>query len=185
MIWNDLWLLWVSKRKKEFIILTPAKVVTLVPSKTLVRSKFVIEDAATQGMSHTRKIYTPEEFYLRGKNKDQGKMPISEGEAEEFLRRMRPKYYSIVKHLEKNPAQISIWALLMSSQLHRQALMKELDYTYVPASTSSDNVAAMIHSVIRGNPISFCDDELPFEGKSRNRNCKSVSSVTKRQSIAS
>lgn len=68
----------------------------------------MIEDAATQGMTHTRKIYTPEEFYLRGKKKDQGKMPISEGEAEEFLRRMRPKYYSIVKHLEKNPAQISI-----------------------------------------------------------------------------
>ena len=58
---------------------------------------------------------------------------------------MLPKDYSIVKHLEKAPAQISVWALLMSSWSHRQALMKALDDTYVPSGTSSDNVAAMIH----------------------------------------
>ena len=58
---------------------------------------------------------------------------------------MQPKYYYIVKLLEKTPAQISMWALLMISQSHRQALMKALDDTYVPAGTSRDNVAAMIH----------------------------------------
>ena len=79
---------------------------------------------------------------------------------------MQPKDYSIIKHLEKNPAQISLWALLMSSKSHRQALMKALDDTYVPSSTSSDNVAAMIHQVIRGHCINFCDDELPAEGRS-------------------
>ena len=81
---------------------------------------------------------------------------------------MQPKDYSIVKHLEKTPSQISVWALLMSSQSHRQALIKALDDTYVPAGTSSDNMAAMIHQVIRGHRISFCDDKLPSEGKSHN-----------------
>ena len=56
----------------------------------------------------------------------------------------------------------------MSSQSHRQALLKALDDTYVPTGTSSDNVAAMIHQVIRGYQISFCDDELPVEGRSHN-----------------
>ena len=47
--------------------------------------------------------------------------------------------------------------------------MKALDDTYVPSDTSSDNVAAMIHQVIRGHRINFCDDELPAEGRSHNK----------------
>ena len=82
---------------------------------------------------------------------------------------MQPKDYSIVKHLEKTSAQISEWALQMSSQSHRQALMKSLNDTYVPSGTSSDNVATMIHQVIRGHQISFCDDEFPVEGRSNNK----------------
>ena len=82
---------------------------------------------------------------------------------------MQPKDYSIVKHLEKTPAHISVWALLMSSWSHRQALMKALDDTYVPSGTSNDNVASMIYQVIWGHRISFCDDELPAEGRSHNK----------------
>jgi len=105
----------------------------------------------------------------KGQKKDQTKRSISKAEAEEFWRKMQPKDYSIVKHLEKTPAQISVWALLMSSQLHRQALMKALDDTYVPVGTNSDNLAAMINQVIRGHRISFCDEELPFEGRMHNK----------------
>ena len=61
---------------------------------------------------------------------------------------MQPKDYSIVKHLEKTPAQISVWALLMSSQYHRQDLMKALDDMFVPVDKSNDNVVAMINQVI-------------------------------------
>ena len=57
----------------------------------------------------------------------------------------------------------------MSSQSHRQALMKALDDTYVPSGTSGDNVAAMIHQVIRGHRINFCYNELPVEGRSHNK----------------
>ncbi|XP_015081454.1 uncharacterized protein LOC107025117 [Solanum pennellii] len=157
------------KETREFVILTPTKVVALVPSETLVKPKFVIETAAAQGMTRSRRCYTPDKLALGGQKKDQAKRPISEGETEEFRRMMQPKYYSIVKNLEKTPAQISIWALLMSSQSHRKALMKALDDTYVPAGTSSDNVASMIHQVIRGYRINFCDDELPVEGRSHNK----------------
>ncbi|XP_069143297.1 uncharacterized protein [Solanum lycopersicum] len=157
------------KERREFVILTPAKVVALVPSKTLPKPKFVIETAVAQGMTRSGRCYTPDELALGGQKKDHAKRPISEGEAEEFWRRMQLKDYSIVKHLEKTPAQISVWALLMSSQSHRQALMKALDDTYVPSGTSSDNVAAMIHRVIQGHRISFCDDELPSEGRAHNK----------------
>ena len=155
--------------KGEFVILTPAKAVALVPSKTLTKPKFVIETAVAQGMTRSSRCYTPDELALGGQKKDHAKRPISEAEAEEFWRRMQPKDYSIVKHLEKTPAQISVWAVRMSSQSYRQGLMKALDDTYVPSRTSSDNVAAMIHQVIWAHRISFCDDELPVEGRSHNK----------------
>ena len=126
----------------------PAKVFALVPSKTLIKPKFVIETAAAQGMTRSGRGYTFDELSLGGKKKDQAKRLISEGEAEEFWRRLQQRDYSLIKHLEKTPAQISVCALVMSSQSHRQAFIKALDDTCVPTGIRSDNVAAMIHQVI-------------------------------------
>ena len=89
------------REKGEFVILTPAKVVALVPAKTLAKPKFVIETVVAQGMTRSGRCYTPDELALGGQKKDHAKRPISEAEAEEFWRRMQPKDYSIVKHLEK------------------------------------------------------------------------------------
>ncbi|XP_069146881.1 uncharacterized protein [Solanum lycopersicum] len=157
------------KEKRDFVILTPTKVVALVTSKALAKPKFVIETAVAQGMTRSGRCYTPDELALGGQKKDHAKRPISKAEAEKFWRRMQPKDYSIVKHLEKTLAQISVWALLMSSLSHRQAFMKALYDTYVPSGTSSHNVAAMIHQVIQGHRFSFCDDVLPAEGRSHNK----------------
>ena len=89
------------REKGEFVILTPAKAVALVPSETLAKPKFVIETVVAQGMTRCGRCYTHDELTLGGHKKDHAKRPISEAEAEEFLRRMQPKDYSIVKHLEK------------------------------------------------------------------------------------
>ena len=82
---------------------------------------------------------------------------------------MPSKDYSIVKHLKKTPAQIPVWALLMRSQFYRQDSRKYIDDTYVPMGTSSDHAAAMINQVIRGHWVSFCDEKLPFKGRSHNK----------------
>ncbi|XP_010320484.2 uncharacterized protein [Solanum lycopersicum] len=92
------------REKREFVILTPAKAVALVPAKTLAKPKFVIQTVVDQGMTRSCRCYTPDKLALRGQKKDHAKRPINEAEAEEFWRRMQPKDYSIVKHLEKTPA---------------------------------------------------------------------------------
>ena len=79
------------KERREIVILTPAKAVALVPSKTLAKPKFIIETAMAQGMTRSGRCYTPDELALGGQKKDQAKRPISEAEAEEFWRRMQPK----------------------------------------------------------------------------------------------
>ena len=81
--------------------MTPTKVVTLVPSETLIKPKFVIKVVAAKGMTRSRRCYIVEDLALGGQKKDQAKSPISEGEAKKFWRRMQPKDYIIVKHLEK------------------------------------------------------------------------------------
>ena len=47
--------------------------------------------------------------------------------------------------------------------------MKALVDKNVPVDTSNNNVATMINQVIRGHQIIFCNDELPFEGRSHNK----------------
>ena len=69
------------KEKREFVILTPTKVVALLPSETLVRPKFVIETIVTQGMTRFGRCYTPEDLVLRVQKKEQAKRAISFGEA--------------------------------------------------------------------------------------------------------
>ena len=99
-------------------------------------------------MERSGRCYSSKELDIRGQKKDQVKRLIRESEAEKFRKKMMPKYYSIVNHMEKIPSQIYLWALLMRSQLHRPTLMKDLDDTYVHVGISSDNAAAMINQVI-------------------------------------
>ena len=66
----------------EFVILTPAKDVALVPLETPSRTKFAIETAASQGMTRFGRCYTSKELALGRQKKDQGKRPISEGKVE-------------------------------------------------------------------------------------------------------
>ena len=40
-----------SKVKKEFVILTPTKTVAFVPTKTLIKQKFVIETTGAHDMT--------------------------------------------------------------------------------------------------------------------------------------
>ena len=72
------------REKGEFVILTHAKAVALVPLKTLAKPKFVIETAVAQGMTRSCRFYTADELSLGEQKKDHPKTPINEAEAEEF-----------------------------------------------------------------------------------------------------
>lgn len=65
--------------KKDFVILTPANVVALMPFKVPTRTKFVIEIDFSSRLTRFVECYTPEELALGGQKNDQGKRPICEG----------------------------------------------------------------------------------------------------------
>ena len=71
--------------------------------------------------------------------------------------------------MKKAPAHISILSLLMSSEAHRNALMKMLDGVNIPKETTSETLASTIGRIVQANKINFHDDELPAEWAGHNK----------------
>ena len=67
--------------------------------------------------------------------------------------------------MNKSPAYISILALLLSSQVHLEALLKVLKETHVPTGIINSTFEGMVSLVLATNQVSFLDNELPLEGK--------------------
>lgn len=97
--------------------------------------------------------------------KDSGlpsKQPVTEKEAEDFLRKVNE--YKVVEQLNKAPANISLLALLLSSETHRNAVLKVLNEAHVPNTISVDDVSNMIGMILNTHQITFSDDELTPDG---------------------
>ncbi|PKI70104.1 hypothetical protein CRG98_009567 [Punica granatum] len=68
----------------------------------------------------------------------------------------------------KSPAHISLLALLLSSEPHREALLRVLTAAQIPKETALDRIEETISSIF-SNTISFSDDEIPSEGWAHSR----------------
>ncbi|XP_050877043.1 uncharacterized protein LOC127080791 [Lathyrus oleraceus] len=60
----------------------------------------------------------------------------SSNEVDEFLRIIKKSYYRVVDQLNHTPSKISMLSLLMCSEAHRDALVKNLRTTHVPQEIS-------------------------------------------------
>ncbi|KAK5819657.1 hypothetical protein PVK06_024674 [Gossypium arboreum] len=91
--------------------------------------------------------------------------PVNEEEAKEFLKFLKHSEYSMVVQLRKQPARISVLALLLSSEVHRSALMKVLNETYVANDISINKLDRLVSNISADNFIFFNGDEIPPGGK--------------------
>ena len=78
---------------------------------------------------------------------------------------IRNSEYCVIQQLNKSLAQISILALLLSSDVQRETLLKVLKETCIPTGVTESSFEGMVSMVLTTNQISFTDDELPPEGK--------------------
>ncbi|XP_052490838.1 uncharacterized protein LOC128043069 [Gossypium raimondii] len=95
--------------------------------------------------------------------------PIKEEEAREFLKFIKHSEYSVVEQLHKQPARISVLALLLNSEGHRNALLKVLNETYVADDISVNKLDRLVGNISADNFISFSDDEIPPGGMGSTR----------------
>ncbi|PKI74512.1 hypothetical protein CRG98_005089 [Punica granatum] len=89
---------------------------------------------------------------------------VSEEEAEAFMKVIKVSEYKVVEQKGKSPAHISLLALLLSSELHRDALLKVLTAAQVPKETTPERIEETVSSIF-SNQISFSEDEIPSEGQ--------------------
>ena len=101
------------------------------------------ETGAAQGMTITGRVYKPE--HLGGTSKEAAsKPPVIETGLDDLWRKVQTREYSVVDHLNKTSAQISILSLLQNSDTHMNALMKVLSEAYVPISITNGEMANMV-----------------------------------------
>ncbi|XP_052877223.1 uncharacterized protein LOC108472150 [Gossypium arboreum] len=91
--------------------------------------------------------------------------PVKEEEAKEFLKFLKDSEYSVVKQLRKQSARVSVLALLLSSKVHRDALMKVLNETYVTHDVSVNKLDRLVNNISADNFIYFNDDEIPLRAR--------------------
>nr|XP_016443204.1 PREDICTED: uncharacterized protein LOC107768594 [Nicotiana tabacum] len=126
----------------------------------------------TRGLTRSGRCFAPKESGKSKPLKDNPilvKKPVTEEEAEEFLRKMNLQDYSIVEQLRKTPAQISLLSLLIHSDEHHWALMKILNEAHVPDKITVNHLEKIANKIFELNMITFSDDELPLEGTEHNR----------------
>ncbi|KAA3469731.1 hypothetical protein EPI10_015491 [Gossypium australe] len=99
------------------------------------------------------------------------KEPVKEEEAREFLKFLKHSEYCVVEQLHKQPACISVLALLQNLEVHRNALMKVLNETYVANDISVNKLDRLIGNINADNFIYFNDDEIPPGGRGSQRLC--------------
>ncbi|KAA3479689.1 hypothetical protein EPI10_020182 [Gossypium australe] len=90
---------------------------------------------------------------------------VTEKKAKELLKFLKNSEYSVVEQLHKQPARISVLALLLSSKTHCNALMKVLNETYVTEDISVNKLDRLVNNIIADNFIFFNDDEIPPGGR--------------------
>ncbi|XP_019260735.1 PREDICTED: uncharacterized protein LOC109238716 [Nicotiana attenuata] len=130
------------------------------------------ETTTISGMTRSGRCYTPEKLSgLRQGNECNvpPKNVVTDAEAQEFLRKIKASEYSVVDQLKKTNAQIPILSLLLTSDVHRDALLKILSEAYVPTETTSEAISGMVGCILDCHLISFDDEELPPEGYSHNK----------------
>ncbi|KAA3455771.1 RNA-directed DNA polymerase (Reverse transcriptase), Ribonuclease H-like protein [Gossypium australe] len=76
-----------------------------------------------------------------------------------------PIEYNIVEQLNKQPARISVLSLLLSSEPHRNALLRVLNQAYVPSNVPFEKLDRWVNNLNADNFISFSDDEIPPNGR--------------------
>lgn len=66
----------------------------------------------------------------------------------DFIKTLKKREYFVIEHLNKLPAQISILSLLLSSEGHKEALLKSLNESYV-----LESIATKILKIVWGKSL--------------------------------
>ncbi|KAI5445263.1 hypothetical protein KIW84_013485 [Lathyrus oleraceus] len=97
---------------------------------------------------------------------------------DEVLRLIKRSELNKLEQLLQTPSKILVLSLLMNSEAHREALQRVLEQAFVEHDIIVDQFDHILANNTSCNNLSFCDEELPEEGRNHNlalhisQNCK-------------
>ena len=100
---------------------------------------------------------------------DFSKKGISVEEATEFLRIIQQSKFKVIEQLNKTPARISLFGLLMDSEPHQALLVKILNEAHVAQVISVEGFGGIINNIAANIYLTFTNEEIPIEGQGHNR----------------
>ena len=79
--------------------------------------------------------------------------PVTEAEANEFLKFIKYNEYSIVEQLYKLPAKISLLPLMLNFEPHKEVMLRVLKQAYMPHNASTDKIDRLVGNIMMDNYI--------------------------------
>ncbi|XP_027060688.1 uncharacterized protein [Coffea arabica] len=140
-------------------------------SSLLIGDKYCLKEDVSN-ITRSEKFVGNPEIDVQSRAKIKSLTPkslVSEEEAVDFLKMLKRSEYKTVEQLDGMPAQISFLNLLLTSELHREALLKILNEAQVPKDIPVDKFSNIVGNVLVANHIAFSDDELTAEEIGHNR----------------
>lgn len=92
------------------------------------------------------------------------KKRVSEDDIAEFIKTLKRSEYLVFEQLKKQPTQIFILSLFLSSQTHRDAFLKVLTESHVPKGIATKDIKQIVGQIVETNTITFNENELTLEG---------------------
>jgi hypothetical protein len=89
-------------------------------------------------------------------------------DCDDMLKLNKRSEYNVIDHLLQTPSKISVLSLLLNSEPHREALQKVLDVAYVDHDVTIEQFDSIVANITDCNNLSFCDADLPEEGRHHN-----------------
>ena len=77
------------------------------------------------------------------------KKPVTEEDAEEFLKKMKAEDYFVIDQLRKTPAQIYLLSLLIHSKQHREVLKRILNEAHISENITVGHLEKMVNRILR------------------------------------
>ncbi|KAJ9135084.1 hypothetical protein P3X46_032303 [Hevea brasiliensis] len=91
--------------------------------------------------------------------------PAEPKEEEELLLQiMKQSEYDVVEQLRKTPARISLLSLILSSEVHRQALQRILDQAFVNPDITPGQFEKIVGQIQASSFVTFSEDEIDPAG---------------------
>lgn len=94
---------------------------------------------------------------------------ISDKDVMDFLRLMKRSEYKVIEQLDNASTQIFLLNLLLTSELHRKALLKVLNEAQIPKNIPVDKLSDILGNVLASNHVSYSNDDLTYEGIGHNK----------------